>query len=126
MDGSTAWLTHLSGSTDAVTIKLLCGADLLESFARPGLWKDEDVSVCVGGGGSVGGESVCVCVFWGEGKESWSVRVCVFFGGKCLCVGFFGGEMCVCVCVGLGYCVFILSTVILFILFNILYNNNIY
>ncbi|KAK8379359.1 hypothetical protein O3P69_019335 [Scylla paramamosain] len=48
VDGSTAWLTHLSGSTDAVTIKLLCGADLLESFARPGLWKDEDIEALVG------------------------------------------------------------------------------
>jgi len=24
-------------------VKLLCGADLLESFATPGLWKDEDI-----------------------------------------------------------------------------------
>lgn len=43
VDGSTAWLTHLSGSIDPVAVKLLCGADLLESFGRPGLWKDEDV-----------------------------------------------------------------------------------
>ena len=28
-----------------VQVKLLCGADLLESFAVPGLWKDEDVRV---------------------------------------------------------------------------------
>ena len=28
-----------------VQLKLLCGADLLESFAVPGLWKDEDVSI---------------------------------------------------------------------------------
>ena len=26
-----------------INLKLLCGADLLESFAVPGLWKDEDV-----------------------------------------------------------------------------------
>ena len=26
-------------------VKLLCGADLLESFAVPGLWEDEDVSI---------------------------------------------------------------------------------
>ena len=26
-------------------VKLLCGGDLLESFAVPGLWKDEDVGV---------------------------------------------------------------------------------
>lgn len=25
-------------------LKLLCGADLLESFGTPGLWADEDVS----------------------------------------------------------------------------------
>lgn len=29
---------------DPVQIKLLCGADLLESFATPGLWEPEDVS----------------------------------------------------------------------------------
>lgn len=29
---------------DPVQIKLLCGADLLESFATPGLWKTDDVS----------------------------------------------------------------------------------
>lgn len=27
-----------------IKLKLLCGADLLESFAVPGLWKDEDVN----------------------------------------------------------------------------------
>lgn len=34
---------HLLGSSPLV-VKLLCGADLLESFAVPDLWKDEDVS----------------------------------------------------------------------------------
>lgn len=35
----------LNGNTDdSVTVKLLCGADLLESFSTPGLWSDEDVS----------------------------------------------------------------------------------
>lgn len=29
--------------TNRVQLKLLCGADLLESFATPGLWKKEDV-----------------------------------------------------------------------------------
>jgi nicotinamide mononucleotide adenylyltransferase len=28
---------------DPVKIKLLCGADLLESFATPGLWDEDDV-----------------------------------------------------------------------------------
>lgn len=27
-----------------VRVKLLCGADLLDSFATPNLWADEDVS----------------------------------------------------------------------------------
>ena len=30
----------------SVTIKMLCGADLLESFSKPGLWASEDV--CLG------------------------------------------------------------------------------
>jgi len=29
---------------DSVEIKLLCGSDVLESFAIPGLWTNEDVS----------------------------------------------------------------------------------
>ena len=41
-------------------VKLLCGADLLESFATPGLWAPQDVCCCVwlgrrrrrGGGGA--------------------------------------------------------------------------
>ncbi|XP_049880813.1 nicotinamide/nicotinic acid mononucleotide adenylyltransferase 1 isoform X2 [Pectinophora gossypiella] len=33
---------------ERVTIKLLCGADLLESFATPGLWSDEDLETIVG------------------------------------------------------------------------------
>uniref|UniRef100_T1GY75 Nicotinamide/nicotinic acid mononucleotide adenylyltransferase 3 n=1 Tax=Megaselia scalaris TaxID=36166 RepID=T1GY75_MEGSC len=28
---------------DLIKVKLLCGADLLESFAVPGLWQDEDI-----------------------------------------------------------------------------------
>ncbi|XP_050077546.1 uncharacterized protein LOC126564520 isoform X2 [Anopheles maculipalpis] len=31
-----------------VQLKLLCGADLLESFATPGLWKDEDLEAILG------------------------------------------------------------------------------
>jgi len=26
-----------------VNVRLLCGADLMESFSVPGLWRDEDV-----------------------------------------------------------------------------------
>jgi len=29
---------------DSIQIKLLCGSDVLESFAIPGLWTNEDVS----------------------------------------------------------------------------------
>ena len=28
-------------------VKLLCGADLIESFATPGLWAPDDVRICV-------------------------------------------------------------------------------
>jgi len=31
---------------ESIQVKLLCGSDLLESFAVPGLWSDEDVSYC--------------------------------------------------------------------------------
>lgn len=34
-----------NGLKGPVTVKLLCGADLLESFDTPGLWLDEDVSL---------------------------------------------------------------------------------
>lgn len=30
---------------EVLNVRLLCGADLLESFAVPGLWVDEDVSI---------------------------------------------------------------------------------
>lgn len=33
----------LRGNIQNVQVKLLCGADLLESFGKPGLWADEDV-----------------------------------------------------------------------------------
>ena len=33
-----------SDCKDVPHVKLLCGGDLLESFAVPGLWKEEDVS----------------------------------------------------------------------------------
>jgi len=39
------WCSAADGSeTEAVEIKLLCGSDVLESFAVPGLWTNEDVS----------------------------------------------------------------------------------
>ncbi len=36
-----------------VQVKLLCGADLLESFSVPGLWKEEDVRLCTNADGIV-------------------------------------------------------------------------
>ncbi|KAJ2941594.1 hypothetical protein O0L34_g14648 [Tuta absoluta] len=43
----------IEGNKDRVTVKLLCGADLLESFATPGLWSDEDLETIVGRHGLV-------------------------------------------------------------------------
>ncbi|KAG6455747.1 hypothetical protein O3G_MSEX009368 [Manduca sexta] len=44
----------VNGNQDQpVTIKLLCGADLLESFATPGLWSDDDLETIVGHHGLV-------------------------------------------------------------------------
>lgn len=34
-----------SNSDDVPHVKLLCGGDLLESFAVPGLWKEEHVGL---------------------------------------------------------------------------------
>lgn len=34
---------NIRQTKDPVQIKLLCGADLLESFATPGVWQKEDV-----------------------------------------------------------------------------------
>ena len=35
---------NIRNNTDnTVNLRLLCGADLLESFGTPGLWSDEDV-----------------------------------------------------------------------------------
>lgn len=39
------WLpNNIREMTGNVQVKLLCGADLLESFAVPGLWAQEDVT----------------------------------------------------------------------------------
>lgn len=43
---SFPWLVDTGGSTD-VTFKLLCGADLLESFSKPNLWKPDDMLTIV-------------------------------------------------------------------------------
>ncbi|KAJ0170703.1 hypothetical protein K1T71_013475 [Dendrolimus kikuchii] len=46
-------MERLNGNTEGITIKLLCGADLLESFATPGLWSDDDMEAIVGRHGLV-------------------------------------------------------------------------
>lgn len=47
-------MTKLNGNQEeTVTVKLLCGADLLESFATPGLWSDDDLETIVGRHGLV-------------------------------------------------------------------------
>ncbi|XP_055540686.1 nicotinamide/nicotinic acid mononucleotide adenylyltransferase 3 isoform X2 [Wyeomyia smithii] len=49
-----AWIpADLGKVTKHVQLKLLCGADLLESFATPGLWKEEDIEAIVGQHGIV-------------------------------------------------------------------------
>lgn len=48
------WLPPgLRDRQDGVQLKLLCGADLLESFAVPGLWADKDIEDIVGNHGLV-------------------------------------------------------------------------
>ncbi|GLV32593.1 Nicotinamide mononucleotide adenylyltransferase [Carabus blaptoides fortunei] len=42
-----------NGCVGPVQVKLLCGADLLESFGTPGLWSDEDIDMIVGQHGLV-------------------------------------------------------------------------
>lgn len=44
-DEDVPWIPDVlrNGVCGNVQIKLLCGADLLESFATPGLWSNEDV-----------------------------------------------------------------------------------
>uniref|UniRef100_A0A2P2I5G8 Nicotinamide-nucleotide adenylyltransferase n=1 Tax=Hirondellea gigas TaxID=1518452 RepID=A0A2P2I5G8_9CRUS len=49
LEATVPWLSHIPQlGTDTITVKLLCGADLLESFGRPGVWKDEDIETIVG------------------------------------------------------------------------------
>eukprot|EP00092_Neocalanus_flemingeri_P039760 GFUD01043299.1.p1 GENE.GFUD01043299.1~~GFUD01043299.1.p1 ORF type:complete len:233 (+),score=67.89 GFUD01043299.1:58-756(+) len=47
-EGKADWLPHLgSPEQGPITFKLLCGADLLESFAVPDLWNKEDMTTIV-------------------------------------------------------------------------------
>ncbi|XP_065371762.1 nicotinamide/nicotinic acid mononucleotide adenylyltransferase 3 isoform X2 [Calliphora vicina] len=49
-----SWLpTSLRERRDPVQLKLLCGADLLESFAVPGLWAEEDIEDIISNHGLV-------------------------------------------------------------------------
>ncbi|RZC42954.1 nicotinamide mononucleotide adenylyltransferase 1 [Asbolus verrucosus] len=53
-DDNINWLPdNLKDCCDSVQIKLLCGADLLESFGTPGLWSDDDIEAIVGQHGLV-------------------------------------------------------------------------
>lgn len=46
-ENSLSWIPDVikNGYKGPVTVKMLCGADLLESFGTPGLWLDEDVRI---------------------------------------------------------------------------------
>ncbi|KAK9718446.1 Cytidylyltransferase-like [Popillia japonica] len=46
-------LQSLPGAINNIQVKLLCGADLLESFGTPGLWANEDIEDIVGNHGLV-------------------------------------------------------------------------
>lgn len=49
-----SWIPEgLRKTASHIQLKLLCGADLLESFATPGLWKDEDIEAIIGQHGIV-------------------------------------------------------------------------
>ncbi|CAH1102554.1 unnamed protein product [Psylliodes chrysocephalus] len=48
------WIPDVKSDTRTpIKVKLLCGADLLESFGTPGLWADEDLEEIVGRQGLV-------------------------------------------------------------------------
>jgi nicotinamide mononucleotide adenylyltransferase len=44
---------NIRQTKDPVQVKLLCGADLLESFATPGLWEPDDIAAILGHHGVV-------------------------------------------------------------------------
>jgi len=47
-NSNAEWLPELGHHQQGpVTFKLLCGADLLESFAVPGLWNEEDITTII-------------------------------------------------------------------------------
>lgn len=45
-----SWIRNIlkyQNNAAVVTVKLLCGADLLQSFLVPNLWQDADVSMLI-------------------------------------------------------------------------------
>ncbi|VEN52151.1 unnamed protein product [Callosobruchus maculatus] len=54
-ESDTSWIPENVKNNDVgpVKVKLLCGADLLESFGTPGLWADADIAEIVGQHGLV-------------------------------------------------------------------------
>lgn len=54
-------------------VKLLCGADLLESFGVPSLWESEDIFQTVGDHG-------LVCVTWGRNDTQKFIYVSPVLG----------------------------------------------
>ncbi|CAH1990521.1 unnamed protein product [Acanthoscelides obtectus] len=54
-ESDTSWIPENVKNSDnePIRVKLLCGADLLESFGTPGLWADEDIADIVGQHGLV-------------------------------------------------------------------------
>ncbi|KAJ8360790.1 hypothetical protein SKAU_G00173150 [Synaphobranchus kaupii] len=47
-EDSDGWAHSHCGKTGMTQLKLLCGADVLESFSVPNLWKPEDITEIVG------------------------------------------------------------------------------
>jgi len=50
------WLSHVlehCNKDDKVVVKLLCGADVIQSFSVPNLWQDQDIETIVGEHGLV-------------------------------------------------------------------------
>lgn len=46
-DDDISWIPPIVRNcniNEPISVKLLCGADLLESFGTPGLWSDDDVN----------------------------------------------------------------------------------
>lgn len=58
-----AWIASVlehCNREEKVVVKLLCGADVIQSFNTPGLWLDEDVSIDVQKAAQVGGVGMVI------------------------------------------------------------------